>query len=54
MRTTTLYKVVYLNSNNILDDMDFEDEAQARTFAAQFQTYRIYKYKLITEVEDIT
>lgn len=54
MRTTTLYKVVYLNSNNILDDIDFETEGEARLFANQFQTYQIFRYKLITEVENIT
>ena len=57
MNTITTYKVVYINSNNIIDEKDFSQEQQARNFIAGLptgSTVELYEVKTIGSIEKLT
>lgn len=57
MNTITTYKVVYINSNNIIDEKDFSQELQARNFISGLPTgttVELYEVKTIGSIEKLT
>lgn len=54
MKTIILYKVVYYDSYNDYRELDFQNEADARTFANNYPTSHIYKYEVAGECTEVT
>ena len=54
MKTITFYKVVYVDQYGEVVDNDFQNETQARAYAGTVTNARIYRYKMLADVVDIT
>ena len=53
MKTITLYKVVYFDAYNDMQERDFQELADAQTFALTVQNARVFKYKILGECEEV-
>lgn len=53
MKTITLYKVVYFDAYNDMQERDFQELTDAQAFALTVQDARVFKYKLLGEIEEV-
>ncbi len=53
MNTITLYKVVFINEYGDIEDYDFSEEREARTFAQSKNDAIIYRYRILGSIEKI-
>lgn len=53
MQSIFLYKVVYNDQNNCIDERDFPEEAQARQFALRWTFAKIFKVGMVGSIEEI-
>lgn len=53
MNTIILFKVIYVEANGLITEADFQEETDARSFAATVSDPVIYKYAIIGQMERI-
>lgn len=53
MKTITLYKVVYFDTYNDMQERDFQELTDAQAFALTVQNARVFKYEILGEIVEV-